>query len=202
MRQRPAILLTMTAIAVAVSCTPSEEVGKAFEATASLFELNTKVHRFVALPDSNNFTTEFGGYKIEVFIQAVKPRDLEGIDSFRVSVDAWYKEKVGNRSEALATGGLLLDSLQIEMASDETETTIRALRVKATDDDQRMTEPIIRRKRLRGPTYRYELLRIPDEIESINLFFVASVLDRETGDTVNSQRIEQPLYRYTTLKYY
>ena len=202
MRRNLSVALALTAVTVTLACKPSEEVGKAFEATSSLFELNTKVKQFVVVPDSVPFRTELEGYRIDVYIKAVKPRDLEGVDSFRVSVDSWYAEKVGKRHEAMATPALVIDSLTIGMTSAGGGSIPVTPGVKATDVEQRRMDPEIIRKRLRGPSYRYHLVRIPDDVETINLSFVATFVDRRNADTLSTRRVVQPLHRHHSLKYY
>ena len=151
------------------------------------------------MPDSGKVEADFGGYEINLIMQAVKPGDLNGIDSFRITIDTRYGDKISDQEEALTIPVLRIDSLTIRTALND---SVFQPPVFADNYVQAKDNPQIRNKRLLGPTYRYELTKIPAVYTGIVLSLEAILVDRKTDSVVKQGRLEWTLGAVSQLKYF
>lgn len=192
-------VLLLFSVSILFSCSPREATRQFASDAASLLELNTRVNQYVEQPSGDPFEAEFGGYDIDLVMQAVEAGNLEGIDSFRITIDTRYGDKVAKREEALSIPALKIDSLSIRLILND---SVVWPTIFADNFAERKDEPEMRRKRLLGPSYRYDLVRIPAIYGSLDLSFVAMLVDRKTNAVVERARVERTLEAVSELKYY
>lgn len=184
-------------VTLLIGCNPREAAVDLAQSTAGLFELNTKVNQFVEMESGDPLEATVGGYEIDLVMQAVRPGDLNGIDSFRITIDTRYGEKVSSEAEALAVPALRIDSLTIRVLFNDS--TFRPY-VFADNYVERKDKPEIRNKRLYGPSYRYSLFKM--SFSKIELWFDAVLVDRKSGALVSRERVTRTLEMVSQLKYY
>ena len=193
------LILPVLMLCVSFGCGAGQKIGSALSDTKSLLELNTRVKQFVVMPDKNNPEVTFDNYKISVVIQAARSHDLAGVDSFRVTLNSGYDQKVGSLEQARQVNPIRIDSLVLDITDCGVE--IRP-KVFATNADELVEYPLVRGKDLLGPDYLYDLVRIPDRCKHLTLSYTVNVIDRQTGDVIRSKTFSHKLERIEELKYY
>jgi hypothetical protein len=151
------------------------------------------------LPHKEHLFNTFEGYDIHIYVQAIKVRSLTGTNSFRVTIKSGFRDKVGEVADAAQVGALVIDSLAIELTDND---SLIHLALFATDVDDRTAYPSIRGKRLLGPSYRYELVEIPDGQDSIRVSYICKLVFRKSGRNLETGRFSQTLHRFDRLEYY
>lgn len=180
-----------------ISCNPREAAVNLAQSTAGLFELNTKVNQFVEESSGAPVEAEAGGYEIDLVMQAVKPGDLTGIDTFRITIDTRYGDKISSDAEGVPA--LRVDSLTIRTLAND---SVFLPSVFADNFAERRDKPEIWNKKLLGPSYRYQLFKIPRKYPRIELWFDAVLIDRKSGSVVSRERVKRTLKWDSQLKYY
>lgn len=148
--------------------------------------------KYYQTPEGKDTEINFAGYELQVIIRAVNIYSRIGTDSFRVWIPTVYTELEGIDPE-LAVDSLdllTIDSLYLRLPL--TGETLWPAVDSATTSSWLV---YIRGGELYGPVFNYHRVKIPEKHTSIEIGFVARLIDRETGNELKREEFRRTVNR-------
>lgn len=148
--------------------------------------------KYYRTPEGKDAVINFAGYELQVIIRAVNIYSKIGTDSFRVWIPTVYTELEGIDPE-LAVDSLdllTIDSLHLRLPL--TGETLWPAVDSATTSSWLV---YIRGGELYGPVFNYHRVKIPEKQTSIEIGFVARLIDRETGNELKREEFRRTVNR-------
>ncbi|MEP0828919.1 MAG: hypothetical protein HRF51_10395 [bacterium] len=148
--------------------------------------------KYYRTPEGKDAVINFAGYELQVVIRAVNIYSRAGTDSFRVWIPTVYTELEGIDPESAVDSLdlLTIDSLYLRLPL--TGETLWPAVDSATTSSWLV---YIRGGGLYGPVFNYHRVKIPEKHTSIEVGFVARLVDRESGRELRREEFRRTVYR-------
>lgn len=143
------------------------------------------------LPTEEPAVTAVGEFEIEVVFRALKIRDTEGVNSFRLYLVATHGRRLAAAEEINEISEIDISNVCIRMIG--FDSTICPGKLSVLRDAPLTGQPDDDKQY--GATFRYDTIELDDEKQEIELTFDVALTDRESGEPLTTRTVSHRLVR-------